>query len=393
MAFDNAFPYYETLFWHGVGPVETFLLFLTAACALNTGDVWGALRRFSRASPDEVLTVTWLLLLTVGAVVNTPRFGLALRDIAELAKYAYYIVLFNYVRSGIIRWGVGYFLRCYLCGLVLVGVTALAAAGRGNIVVLPNPNVTGNLMAIGAYMAVLLMTFGRPLSGATFAIVLGVLATLTFSKGAWLMTAVASGAFIVAVWGYRHESRKSSLRVVVVMITIMTLTVVGLSREHLREVITLKVYHTQQDSSVEKRWGFVLASVDIALDYPFFGVGISNFERAYDRRAAVVGRYYLSSDNPHSAFLYLLACGGIPTLFVFLLLIMWQMVKLWRALPVQRLSRAAIVLAGGILLAISGAVQLQLVTQKFFWILIGVAAATYDTSQQAMKRASERAGR
>jgi O-antigen ligase len=150
--------------------------------------------------------------------------------------------------------------------------------------------------------------------------------------------------------------------------------------EEIYELVEFKLLTTQLgDSAAEggttaARWGFVRASIFLALENPLFGVGITNFETAYDGLQEMLGPDYWPSDNPHSAWLYLIACFGIPATIIFVLIFYTFAVRFYRFLPLRKFPRLLYISTAILILLISGATQLQLIAQYFFWFLVAVVS-------------------
>jgi hypothetical protein len=143
-------------------------------------------------------------------------------------------------------------------------------------------------------------------------------------------------------------------------------------------LFAFKLKTTQLDSSaaeggtVAQRWSFVIASVRMVMDHPLFGIGLSNYGAEYDRLREYLGAAYHATDNPHSAFLYILACTGLPAFAVFIAIFLYPFAVLARVLPLAPGWAAVYTTLALLTFFFSASVQLELLSQPFFWVFAGI---------------------
>jgi len=334
-----------------------------------------------RLYPIFVLILIFVNLTLLSAAANVPTWGIKEVDLIEALRPLYYFTLIVFTSLCVRRYGLSIVIS-YLVGILFSGMVAYLLPSRADVsgfAMLWNPNVMGNMFAFGTILASLLI-FERHLSIAAFFLIpFIVLSALTYSKGSWLMLLIglaACGTALLSVGARASHKEKTVL--LAGFIFIAALAVYNYSS--LRDLIVLKFATSQFGDSaadggtVAARWGFVQASAYLALENPIFGVGISNFEMAYDSLQDLLGDNYWASDNPHSAWLYILACIGMPALLIFGGIVVAVLHQLSLRIPLTRGLRQIYMSLVSLLVVVSGAVQLQILTQHFFWFLAGVAA-------------------
>jgi O-antigen ligase len=185
-------------------------------------------------------------------------------------------------------------------------------------------------------------------------------------------------AVLVALRGGARQFAEGYVRYVMISTAVAVAGLVMVNFETLQELLTAKLLTTQvgdsasEGGTIAARWGFFRASLLLATQHPIFGVGISNYETAYATLQAWLGDDYWATDNPHSAWLYILACSGFPALFAFVGIVIVVLNEFGRRVPLQGNYRVAYVgLVSTVILA-SGFLLLHLLTQYFFWFFAGV---------------------
>ena len=233
---------------------------------------------------------------------------------------------------------------------------------------------------VGAFMGSLLLVQEKYFAGGFFLLSFVTLSLFTYSKGTWLMVGLGVAANIIVFVKGRISARKTTrLPVYVYGVTLLAVpVVVMLYVPELISLVKFKLETTQffdtaeSGSTIAARWGFVLASVKMAVDNPILGVGISNYEEAYDQLAGFLGSYYWPTDTPHSAFLYILACMGLPAFIVFGAIFLYPYRHLGKIVALETTYRYVYLFVAVCLFTLSGIVQPQLLTQYYFWVFTGV---------------------
>lgn len=370
---------FEQLYVHGVGSGDFLFLGLLTLQMLHAPTREALIAEAGRLQTLFLLLLVFVTLTLASSFANVPVWDIDGNDIVEAIRPLYYFALIVFVSLSVRRYGMSIVIA-YLAGILVSGMVAYLLPANSNVtgfVMLWNPNVIGNLLAFGLLLVSLLI-FERRLGVATlFLLPLLVLSAFSYSKGTWIMVLLGLGACFVAFrasGGVRtlHHGKKISLAGGLFLIGLITYNF-----DVLYEIVSFKLSTTQfgdsaaEGGTVAARWGFVRASVQLALENPLFGVGISNFEVAYDSLQQVLGDDYWATDNPHSVWLYIMACMGIPALIVFAGVVLVVLSKFYASLPLSRGARQLYISLVALLLFMSGAVQLQMLTQSFFWFLSG----------------------
>lgn len=176
--------------------------------------------------------------------------------------------------------------------------------------------------------------------------------------------------------------------VLLLMLVVMVLLYVAytnLQQDELPEILGTRfglLFSPEQDSSIAMRQSFANKAWLMFQDFPVFGGGFNSFiYYEYGQYAPVIdsaGRTrYVTSDQhwPHSTYLKLLAETGLLGITSFLLLILWQFRKLFKAI---RINREAMTRQGGIWLwlicHLLWAFSHDAINQGFFVLLLMVQA-------------------
>ena len=326
--------------------------------------------------------LAFVLLEFLSLTVNGVSHGLELNDIVEVARQFYYLILMGFVAFAMRRYGLSV-VFAFQVGILVTGVVAYLNPRNEDVfgsVMLWNPNVVGNMLAIGVVLSSILLLGGWIRTASTLMVANLLLAAFSFSKGAWLMCALGLVACYLASTGSLNKRLARQAKLVMGACMLLIAGIAVQYYEAVSLILEFKIETTQFDSSAGEggtfaaRLGFLEASIQMALANPVLGVGISNFETVYQTFERELGPDYWETDNPHSAWLYILACMGFPALIAFILLFAWVFRRLSAAIPLVGWRRRLYVLATGAVFLLSGAVMLQLVTAYFFWFFAGVVA-------------------
>jgi O-antigen ligase len=338
-----------------------------------------------------IVAFVWLTLFSF--TINAFTWGFEWKDLIEVFRPFYYFMVVAYIANYTYSNGPASVVQAFLAGILVSGIIAYLNPGVEDLMgfaLLWNPNVIGNMLAIGIVFASLLILNGRFLSALPFVAAFLILAVFTFSKGTWLMSLLGLIACIAA---FSFKTNRRSLRIgkLVFCAGVVGLLVLGMQHyEDLHKLISFKLLTSQLEATaaeggtISARYGFVIASLQLAVENPLTGVGISNFESAYNSLKGMLGDYYWETDNPHSAWLYVLACIGFPGLVVLMLLVLYPIRQI-ASLPELRnrakVLKALYICCVGAVFVISGAVQLQLLTQYFLWFFTGVVSGSRTTME------------
>jgi len=366
-------------FVHGVSVGDIVFIGWTA-WALTRRDVASDLLRSARvlAVPLGFMAVfaVWLL---ASVMVNVFRFGAQWSDVFAILRLFYFSAVMVFCVAFVTRFGLRPLLLAFVIGVALLTLGRLADAVTSDapmvtgLPLLKDPNVIGNMLGIAVLMSSMLIFVGSARWAVTLSIFFAAASALTFSKGAWFMVMFGIGANVLALM-MRGRYTMSGLKRTPVMAAACALAIVvllGYNAERFAEMIALKVETTTVDNSMGLRFRYALGGAYAMIDNPVFGLGFRNYyvvERMYPELLLP------ASDNAHNVFSQIAAVGGLPALLAFMLLFSYPFIQLW---SLVRLRSATVVGASYVACAVlvfflSGAVQLQIVAQPFFWVFTGL---------------------
>lgn len=375
---------YEQFYFAGIGPGDMlFLMFLLFSA------VYPPLRARLFQSIIRLRSYLYLVVAFVGftllsSFVNIFIWGFEERDLVEIFRPLYYFLMVAYIATYTDRNGPTWIVLAFLTGILFSGIIAYLNPSQNDVLgflVLWNPNVVGNILAIGIVLASLLILSGRFIPALFFISAFVILAVFTYSKGTWLMSLLGLIACLVAALSLKMDRRTWMVGKLVFIAGIGGVLAIGIQNyDALYELVSFKLVTTQLDDSASEggtfaaRYGFALASLQLALENPLTGVGISNFGPAYDSLSDMLGANYWETDNPHSAWLYVLACIGFPGLVVLVLLVLYPIRQLAARLELRPMAKILYIGCVSAVFLISGAVVLHIITQYFLWFFTGVVA-------------------
>jgi len=369
----------------GIGPGDlVFLAYCAIALALSWHR-WIVIESLTALGAFVTLVISFVVLGLLSGTVNALRTGMAAQDLVETVRPLYYLLITAFTAAWVARYASGQLIIAFLTGVVVVALANLFYEAPSSIRVMGfhtmyNPNMMANMLGIGTFFASLLVLDGRFRAATLLTALFAFLSLFTYSKGGWLMVTIGLAASLTAFLGTalgRRTPRRSSPGWMYAGIAalITAAVVVG---PLIAALVRFKLQTTQfgdtaaEGSTIAQRWGYVIASVRMTMDHPLLGVGISNYETEYDRLRDLLGASYFPTDNPHSAFLYVLACMGVPALGVFLSAVVLPVATLSRLVELKSLPRATYIALAGTVFLLSGSVQLQLISQPFWWFFSGV---------------------
>jgi O-antigen ligase len=353
---------------------------------------------FQSVIEHTTLLVSFALLLLVSVAVNAFRYGASWADFVPILRLFYFSLIVAFTASFVRKFGGSWLTLAFLTGIAWLALDQLhysLTTGRAmfGIPLLRDPNVVGNMLAVGVLVASIGIIAGRPLMYLPFAVAFAVMTVTTFSKGAWLMVALGLAANLVVLRVKFAPSPKGLRRLAVAMLLVIG-TLGGFAYRDARELKALwelKKQTTEDNATVQNRYAFAVAGMQAMFDHPVFGVGYRNF--------IVTSRLYPDvllepSENAHNVFVEIGAVGGVPAVFVWLILFVYPFPQLWRIVrdPQRYITAPLYVALSALVFTVSGAVQLQLVAQPFFWfftgLVRGLALRHFDAASRQAKRAS-----
>lgn len=375
---------YDNLYVHGIGMGDGLLLLCFAFAILYAPYRQEVIQVAFDLRSLAVLVFMFVGFTLLSSLMNSYVWGISGHDVVEIFRPIYYLVLVIFVVLWVRHYGISSLIIAFLLGILTAGIFAYwnaSGAGAAGLPVVWNSNVIGNLLAIGVSLASLLILQRNYFFAFLFVASFSFLAVFTHSKGTWIMMLLGLTACILAVFSKLHVARNEdsgSPAIFLIGISI-GVAIAVVNYDLLYELFKFKIATTQigdtamEGGTVAARYGFLVASVRLALENPVLGVGISNYAIAYDSLQALLGSNYWETDNPHSAWLYVLACIGFPALLVFLLIVVHALSAMYQIVPLARPGAKmlfTLCLAGTFFL--SGSLLLALLTQHFFWFFVGL---------------------
>jgi O-antigen ligase len=322
------------------------------------------------------LFAVWLL---ASVVVNVFRFGASWLDLFAILRLFYFSAIMVFCVAYVRRWGLRPLLTAFILGVVLLTVGRFVdvfASARPMVTSLPllkDPNVVGNMLGVAVLMSSMLIFEGSIRWALALTAGFSMASAMTFSKGAWLMVLFGVVANVVAIL-MRTLRTRSGLRRTALTTAGFFLTFVVLGAYYavpLGEVIEMKFHTTTVDDSMGLRFRYALGGLYAMIDNPLFGVGFRNYYVVETMYPELV---LPASDNAHNVFSQVGAAGGLPAFVLFLMLFTYPFLHLWRV--VRRgntpLLAVAYVTSSAVVFFLSGAVQLQIFAQPFFWVFTGL---------------------
>lgn len=349
----------------------------------------------SRSRFVEVARQLWVPILLVmllafwaflSYVLNSFFFGTEIKDFFEILKYLYsalIMVISFYWTEKLGAWPILWFST----GVVVSGVVAFLNPMNPDVlgtIQIFNPNVIGNVLAVAIGLCALGVSLGSAAFATAIAAVAAILGFFTFSKGTWLMLLFSLIAMLVALLSSLIKPRGLIVKLGKVVAVLLIFGLIGVAysyRETVYEIVEAKIAATEFDATAEEggsfsaRAGLMLSAYKMFLNNPFFGVGISNYEKVHRSMERELGTAFYDDDNPNSAFFYVLGCMGFPAFVAFVALFGWLCRKMARLAFDFRSNRLLFAFAFGSTLFIGGNVQVEMLTAYYYWVTCGAVAA------------------
>lgn len=373
---------YDQLYFFGIGIGDALFLLALGLTMLDDNERSSFINSAIGLKKYAFSVLFLFFWVSLSSTFNAFTYGLEANDIVEIVRYLYYLLLIIYISQCVEKYGLSV-LIAFCVGILISGFAAYVNPKNDDVlgsVMLWNPNVIGNMLALGIFFSSLLMLDGRVFISSFFVAAFLILAAFSFSKGTWIMCVLGLVCMYLAAIGMNNFRTKKVAKMALSIFVFFVVFVVIEFHEQIYAIYEFKIATTQIGSSAAEggtsaaRFGFVLASLRMVIENPLLGVGISNYEKAYSDLEAYLGNYYWPTDNPHSAWLYVLACIGIPALISFTGIFSWVFADLGRVIPIRDKARRIYLFCSASIFFLSGAVMLQIITGYFFWFFIGVVS-------------------
>lgn len=375
---------YEGIYYYGLGIADVAFLFLLVLVLTShyARRDWVSVALAARFPLSAVALMA--LFAFVSLVFNSFLYGVRGKDAFEIMKYGYLACIFV-TTMFFCRRTVAAVVSGFVAGVLVSAVVAILNPMNPDVLGTPqmfNPNVIGNALAAAVAMCSFLILAGRPLLGGALASGAAILSFFTFSKGAWLMSALGLLACYLAIASTNAtRGRFELVRIGAYAVLVFVLAILYQYWDLVSLVVQAKIFATDFEASAAEggsfsaRIGLIFSAILMFLSNPLLGVGISNFESVNATLSDTLGNSYYDDDNPNSAWFYVLACMGLPAFVCFGLLFWWFLRSVASAPAIQGRRRVAYVLLVGLAYFIGGNVQVEMLTAYYYWVALGVAAA------------------
>jgi O-antigen ligase len=122
------------------------------------------------------------------------------------------------------------------------------------------------------------------------------------------------------------------------------------------------------------RLGLILSGIYMFFDNPIFGIGISNFEHFHYQNETILGDKFFEDDNPNSAFIYILACGGLLPFIIWCFIVLYSIYLIYKLFRLHfRVMLSIIqVFLFSFAIILSGFVQNEILNAYFYWFFIAL---------------------
>lgn len=368
---------------HGisVGDVLFAVWFLLAL------DVPSMRRRFVAAAQTIrehlALMSLFMTLLIVSTAFNAFRFGAQWTDLLAILRLAYFVAIIVFTIDFVRQYGSWPIVLGFLAGVAALAGGRLYDAMSGGALIslfglplLKDPNVIGNMLGVGTFLASFGVLAGHVAVPLAFAVGFVVISAYTFSKGAWLMCGIGMLANFIALAIKFRLDRRGRLRLAAA-VTVLSAGLAVLAYRNadtLTSLWSFKRLTTTDSETASYRYKFAIAGTYAMFDYPVFGLGFRNYGETLRLYPDVMPE---PSENAHNLLIQIGAVAGLPALAVFLVLFWYPFPQLWRTFWITRHPIGGTLYAGVALLvfAVSGAVQLQIIAQPFFWFFTAIVRA------------------
>lgn len=253
----------------------------------------------------------------------------------------------------------------YALGTAMI-VPLLVAAGQNTGLI--HRGVLMRWAAIGFYVSAFLSVFA----------IIG-----TYSRGGFISLVVGSLTFVLL------QRRRAVGLATVSILTLILLGLIPIPSSYVERLQTIRTYEEVGDESATSRWHFWRVGIVMGIENPL-GVGLRQFEYAYDDYDFLYGRYG-SGRAVHSSHLQVFAETGVLGAAVWLFLLIYSCVICFRVRKhadgegidpsVRRfLHTMANALLASLFAFIVGSSFLSLALNDLTWLTFGMIAALHRIS-------------
>lgn len=373
---------FPMLFPFGIAPIEWLMVFflIYQLFMIKSNKVYFFWNNHLKYI--SILITSLAIFIFISYIVNVFYFHGEIKDIFEIVRYllsGYLILILLYMNR--------YYeslLKGFVLGVVISVFLGFLAPnnpsvdiGNFSIPQIFNPNVLGIIIGFTVFIMVLLELHSHNKKNLFIVMLLVLLSAFTFSKASWLI--VSFGLLSYALVLFSNNDIKKRYFVLSAVILMSVLWYFGFIA-YLIDLIMWKLRATSFESSASEggtfsaRLGLILSGIYMFFDNPIFGIGISNFEHFHYQNETILGDKFFEDDNPNSAFIYILACGGLLPFIIWCFIVLYSIYLIYKLFRLHFRVRFSIVqvFLFSFAIILSGFVQNEILNAYFYWFFIAL---------------------
>lgn len=372
---------FPMLFPFGIAPIEWVMVFflIYQLSMIKSNKVyffWNNHLRYTL-----ILITNLAIFIFISYVVNAFYFHAEIKDIFEIVRYllsGYLILILLYMNS--------YYeslLKGFVTGVIISVFLGFLAPnnpsvdiGSFSIPQIFNPNVLGIIIGFTVFIMVLLELHRHNKRNLFIVMLLVLLSAFTFSKASWLIVSFGLLSYALVLFSNNDIKKRYFVFVFILMSVLWYFGFIA----YLIDLIMWKLRATSFESSASEggtfsaRLGLILSGIYMFFDNPIFGIGISNFEHFHYQNETILRDNFFEDDNPNSAFIYLLACGGLLPFIIWCFIVLYSIYLVYKLFSLHfRVMFSIIqVFLFSFAIILSGFVQNEILNAYFYWFFIAL---------------------
>lgn len=372
---------FPMLFPFGIAPIEWVMVFflIYQLSMIKSNKVyffWNNHLRYTL-----ILITNLAIFIFISYVVNAFYFHAEIKDIFEIVRYllsGYLILILLYMNS--------YYeslLKGFVTGVIISVFLGFLAPnnpsvdiGSFSIPQIFNPNVLGIIIGFTVFIMVLLELHRHNKRNLFIVMLLVLLSAFTFSKASWLIVSFGLLSYALVLFSNNDIKKRYFVFVFILMSVLWYFGFIA----YLIDLIMWKLRATSFESSASEggtfsaRLGLILSGIYMFFDNPIFGIGISNFEHFHYQNETILRDNFFEDDNPNSAFIYLLACGGLLPFIIWCFIVLYSIYLVYKLFSLHfRVMFSIIqVFLFSFAIILSGFVQNEILNAYFYWFFVAL---------------------
>ena len=192
---------------------------------------------------------------------------------------------------------------------------------------------------------------------------------LTFSKGVWLITSILFVSFVIRKYlkikYFSQGDKIKMLRGFVIASLCVTVLIIIYIRYDLNSLVEYRINNSSYTNMI--RVHYIIDSLFLMLNNPILGIGPKGY------RIGAIEAGFLSSSDPHNAFLWVGSELGLVAFFMLILLIIHLYKQIIRISKTNESSYYYFALYQiFIVIMVHSFLSGLSISMKFFWIVLGV---------------------